>query len=350
MNRVTLFLVLCSIAFSLYPVQVGSLPNILRPDNISVIDKELYIIQGSEVFTFSLPNLKLLRKFGKKGEGPGEVPVNPFYLNKVTAYPNYVMIEGINKIVFFTRLGVFKNEIIKTSTAYIRSIPFGDNFVVNKIKIDANSKTLYNSIFLFDSKFKEIKELFSQEHFQQPGGKGFRLNPILDLPTMDVYNNKLYVEDSSRGFIIEIFNLSGNKINIIRKPYEKMSISAEFRKRTLGFIQNDSIIKAQGGWDAIKDKLSVDFPSEFPPIQEMNISGNRIYIQTYKEKSNNIEYIIMDLSGNILKRVYLPRFDDVTVTGKLLGARLHVIYNGKLYNVSEDEENECWVLNILEIK
>ena len=167
---------------------------------------------------------------------------------------------------------------------------------------------------------------------------------------MDVFNNKLYVEDSSRGFIIEIFDLSGDKLSYIQKPYEKMSISSDFKKRTMDFIQNDSVIKAQGGWDAVKDKVSVNFPSDFPPIQEMSVTGNRIYIQTYKEKNNNIEYIIMDLNGKILKRVYLPRFEDVTVTGKLLGARLHVIYNGKLYNVSEDEENECWVLNIQEIK
>jgi hypothetical protein len=76
----------------------------------------------------------------------------------------------------------------------------------------------------------------------------------------------------------------------------------------------------------------------------------RNYVQTYKAKENKEEYVIMDLKGNIIKRVYIQKFDNVTLTGKMLGTKLHTIYNDKLYYLVENEDEEEWELHVEEIK
>jgi hypothetical protein len=67
-------------------------------------------------------------------------------------------------------------------------------------------------------------------------------------------------------------------------------------------------------------------------------------------KENKSEYVVMDLKGNIIKRVYLPRVENVPYMSKIIGSKLHTIYNDKLYYLQENEEEEKWELHVEEIK
>ncbi len=64
-----------------FPELKGPLPEVMKPDNITVYENERYVVEGPEIY--SLKALKLIRKFGKKGEGPGELISIPGFYDKV---------------------------------------------------------------------------------------------------------------------------------------------------------------------------------------------------------------------------------------------------------------------------
>jgi hypothetical protein len=62
----------------LWPVRIGVLPEVLKPHMICVSGEEAFVLQGGTVLVYSLNNPRLLRQFGKSGEGPGELREVPF--------------------------------------------------------------------------------------------------------------------------------------------------------------------------------------------------------------------------------------------------------------------------------
>jgi hypothetical protein len=58
----------------------------------------------------------------------------------------------------------------------------------------------------------------------------------------------------------------------------------------------------------------------------------------------------MDLRGKILKRVFLPKFKNISVVGSILGTKLHAIQNDMLYYLSENEDTEEWEFHGVQIK
>lgn len=58
---------------AVFPVNRGIVPGVLKPEMIRVLDDELFVVEGAAVWIYSLKDLKLKRKIGRQGEGPGEL-------------------------------------------------------------------------------------------------------------------------------------------------------------------------------------------------------------------------------------------------------------------------------------
>ena len=330
----------------LHPEKIGILPEIMMPNSITLSGDELYVVEGATIFVYSIESLELLRTFGKKGEGPGELRVTPAYLNKVRVYSDHVMVEGVNKLVFFSREGKLIREIKKKS-GILQTIPVGKNYAVNKLRIDNN--TVYNGVSLFNPQLEEIKELYSIPHIQQGQLPSAKIDMLLDYPSFRVYKNKIFVEKSTEGFLIDVFDVNGKKLYQISKNYQKTKISERFKDEISERFKEDPLIKSIG-WDTIKKGVKLTLPETFPAIQSMEISCDKIYIQTYKtSKNKDEEYIIMDLSGNTIRKTYLPKFKNVTLIGSILGTKLYVLQDDKLIYLAENEKTEQWELFIEEI-
>jgi hypothetical protein len=335
-----------------FPGIVSSLPEVLKPDNITVYENELYVVEGAEISVYSLENLKLIRKFGKKGEGPGELQVYPnFFYNKVSVFPDYIFAVGALKVIFFSKDGeVIKEK--KKPLLLMQVVPVGDNFVVKRVRPD--NKLLYNCISIYNSQMQEIKELHCQKFVQQGQPPAAKVDMIMDLLDFKVYDDKIFIEKSTNGFLLEVFDLKGNKLYQIEKDYEKIKVTDIHKKETIERFKQDPRIKAAsnqlGGWAETKKLFTMKFADYFPAIQSLEISNQKLYVQTSKVKENKSEYMIMDLKGKVIKKVYLPWFENTPMMSKILGAKLHTIYNDKLYYLMENEEEEEWELYVEEIK
>jgi hypothetical protein len=338
MKLIALIAVLLTLTSVLFSDLVGSLPEVMKPGNITVYEDELFVVEGAEISIYSLKDLKLKTKFGKKGEGPGELMVTPGFFNKVSVFPGYIFVLGFNKVIFFSREGKYIKEIKKSMYIFLAA-PMGE---------------LYNAIAICNSKFEEIKELYRQKDFQQGAPPNAQLDIVPDLIYYDVCDDKIFIDRSPDGFIVDVFDSQGKKLYQVEKEYEKIKVTNHHEKDIIHQFKQDpnirSGIQRRGGWEALKKILNINFPDFFPAVQELKISGKKIYIRTFKLKDNKSEYVVMDLKGNIIKRVYLPRVDNVPFMSKIIGAKLHTIYNDKLYYLQENEDEEKWELYMEEIK
>ena len=348
-KNLSIFVLLLLFSSLVFPSRVGSLPEVLRPDNITIYDNELYVVEGAEISIYSLKDLSLKREFGKKGEGPGELKIVPGFLNKVAVFPDYIMVVGVDKIVFFSKEGTFIKEK-KKSFLLVQVIPVGKNFVVKRNRYSEDRKDLYVCISIYSPEMEEIKELYRQKHVQQ----GTKLDMVMDFINLNVSEDKIFVDESAGGFVIEVFDSQGKKLYRIDKDYEKIDVTGEHKNAIIERFKEDPLIKRQiklaGGWDELKKRFMMKFMDTYPPIQSMEISGKKIYVQTFNVKEGKSEYIVMDLKGKIIKKVYLPRFENTPLLSKLLGARLQTIYNDKLYYLMENEDEEEWELHVQEIR
>ncbi len=109
-NLSVLFILLFFLAISLSFSGKDSieLSEITSPDGLFINNKYVYISQGTDIFQYSKNDFKLKKKFGRKGEGPGEFKGRVDYINIL---PENLLISSRDKISYFTKNGGFIKEI-----------------------------------------------------------------------------------------------------------------------------------------------------------------------------------------------------------------------------------------------
>jgi len=261
---------------------------------------ELFIVQGPEIFNFSLKDLKLLRTFGRKGEGPGELKVSGIWYNSVAVRPDFLFVDSMDKFIYFSRDGELIKEIRKPPEAQ-QAIPVGKNFLgINQVHVE--DKIQYQVLYLFDPSFKKIKELFRQKASAQSIARTTELIP--DVMDFQVWDDKIFIERSREGFIIDVFDGSGKKLYRIHKDIEKIPVTGKHREAAENKFKQDPFIR-QIGFENFKRNFGVGgfiCPDFFPPIQNLDVSHGRIYARTFKMEKGKEECIVMDLKGGILGR------------------------------------------------
>ena len=141
-------------------IKVGTLPEVLKPEMIQVCENDLFVVERATIYNFSLIDLKLKKKIGKKGEGPGELKVDGFWYNTVTVRPDHLFIDAPDKIIYFSREGEFLKEKKKPANVF-QVIPVAENFV-GIIQIQVEDKIQYQSVNLYDSNFNFKKNYINK--------------------------------------------------------------------------------------------------------------------------------------------------------------------------------------------
>ncbi len=72
MKKIIIILLLILAVSFAFAGKVKTLPELSNPDGIYTSENRLAITEGTTVYLYSLPDLKHIKTFGKKGEGPQE--------------------------------------------------------------------------------------------------------------------------------------------------------------------------------------------------------------------------------------------------------------------------------------
>jgi hypothetical protein len=133
------------------------------------------------------------------------------------------------------------------------------------------------------------------------------------------YEKMIFISDNQKGFYIEVFNSKGEHLYTINK--------------------NEEI-----------DRIPIEGNEQYfhPLLHHFQISDNKIYAITNKKIDNKNEIIILDLKGNILKRVFLPMLSKIPGR-RPLRFDLFDADQGKLYELIKNDEIGKWVLYITEL-
>lgn len=311
------------------------LPDLIHPDSITVQNNKVYITDGESVYIFKRHNLQLQKKFGKRGEGPGEFRFAPGSTAKLGLYltSDRIMINSMNRVTFFTLAGDYLNE--KNIPSGNRFIPVGDNYVGYASTRD--DQILYLRINLYDGEFKKIRSILRQEYYVQTN-KPFNLVKLglggRGRIVYEVCENKIYVAGDQD--TIHVFNPSGEKEHDIRPAFEKIKI-------TPGHIQTiredlDTLYTSQFMRKLIREK---GFFPEYFPARPFRIADRMIHMPTHRKRNGQTEFILMNLEGEVKKNAFVD-FKEKT----LLMPYPYTIHEGTLYQLVEEEESEAWQLLI----
>lgn len=245
-----------------------------------------------------------------------------------------MIVSSQGKVSFYSKDGEYKKE---TNTAYrfsSRYTPLGKGFVGTGFAFE--EKILYQTIDLYDPALAKIMEIFRTESdFQR--GKGIKFfSSAYDFQTCD---NKVFIA-GFEDFTIAVVDHEGNKLKPIKKEYERLKFSDGHKRQVYEFLKSNPETKSR--FETIKKQLV--FSSYLPAIRYIYADNRMIYIQTYRIDDGKTEFYVLELSGEIVKQVFLPIINENIVETYPLS-----IIEGKVYQLVENDVEE-WESHVIPVK
>ncbi|MBP8600264.1 MAG: hypothetical protein KBI45_00665 [Candidatus Saccharicenans sp.] len=196
----------------------------------------------------------------------------------------------MNKLIFIPLFFLLSWEYVQADYGLIN--------LVNPRKIAVEKDRLYISddymeINLYDDKFNKLKALY-----QEPGPDPNRLNLLQNNIDFDVTGSFIFITESKKGFVIEVFDNNGKNLYLIKKNYPKIKFQDWYKARIFESISKNPLS------DQIKKKIV--FPEYFPALYSFFIDNELMYVKTYEKEKDEFRFIVLDTKGNELKRIMLP--------------------------------------------
>lgn len=307
--------------------KVAVINEVLKPTSIAVDDTQLYIVERTSIFIYSLKDYTFIKKFGKDGQGPREFAFHRNVPLSIDVSSGDIIIYSFGKVSFFSKDGNFKREV--------KTKGLGWNFCPLKERYVGYSQTrendiLYSSINFFDSDFNRGKEIARLKY----GDKSKNIEHLNGAFEFHINKNRIFVA-ASKEFVIDVLDQTGKKLYSIIREYKRVKFDPVFERKIHDMWKKGN----PDNYEFFKNKLK--FPDYFPAIRFFSMDDNKIYVVTWKREKNKIEFFILDLKGNLLKQKYMAAAFREEKTGFFPMD----ISGGKLYQLVEGEE-ETWELHV----
>ena len=323
--------------FSAGPVE---LPDITRPSTFLVNYDNIYILEGATVYVYSLKDYKLIKKFGKAGEGPKEFKYdgNDGRPLSMSFFKDQLIVNSTNRMSYFDPEGKYISE--KKVTVDRLLFPINGKFLGIGPTIGEKNKQ-YIGFTVYSDNFKSSDVIFLSD-FEMNNPSAFVL-PITSFTYNPVSGNKIYINSSSEEFRIKVFNNNGKEEYQIKKDYPRIKIPSSFRNETLEFFRTHPIFK--NNYEMLKKILQIR--EYYPPIRDLQIVDGHIYVITYKRKGDLWECIKFDLKGNEKGRTFviLDEYEHFSFY-----PILYSVYKDKIYSIVEDPDDEVWKIHVTDFK
>lgn len=319
MKKLFIIVLLAAISFNLFAGEPVILSGVFNPGRLTTHDRHIYIVEGYTVKIYSASDLKFVKEFGGKGEGPGEFR---FPLRNIDFDDNNIYIANLMSVHVFSHLGEFIKSK-KTQKMKLHVIPLKDNFVVCEMSLSAGPRN--DEFNLYDSEFKQIKEIY-----KVPAP----FNEFYMLDTTCWYGrskDKILIADARKDLIM-IFNESGDETYRFNLKNEKIPIPEEFKRKKIEKLKSEF----KDRWKIYRKRTKFIWPEYFQVIDRIVTSHGRLFIKTYKNQNGKSEFMALDLKGKILKKVFLS------------DAILFSINNNKYYYLKENAQDQ-WELHVEDI-
>jgi hypothetical protein len=244
----------------------------------------IYISDQYYVFCYETANLKLSKKLGGKGEGPGNFWMPPsikVYKNKMMAYIPY-------RLVLYSKAG--EKVIEKKLPEFSYDVGYvNGNYVLSSLKFEQGGGKYHTLNFtLFDSNLKKITSIHSVKKSSSRAIKKVKRFLIKPLDKFICYGGNIFVAKGHKDlYWIDIHDHEGNLLKTIRREYKKIRIPESDKKRRLEEHKNIPVVKKR--WKSLIKLFDYTFPEFYPPLQDFRVVDKKIYLKTFQRKNQKVE-------------------------------------------------------------
>jgi len=335
------------------PEKVIPLPDITSVYAIKVADDRIYIVdwRQKEIFVFALDDLRMVRRFGRAGQGPGEFDSPPLPV----LLPEGLAVKSFSKILFFSRDGELRREVKIVPTDLMFSgfpvFPVDGRFIGFPFVRDERGRMTSCVGRIYEEDWKPAGDfawLFpspTPSPPPPPGAKNtgpkedYRL--IRDYCAGTVEGGRIYVADSRKGLSITVFDARGTKIREIRPETAPVRIDRKFREELIASWREEM--------KNYLDHFNPVVPDVLPDFFAFRVDGAEIHAVTPRRRDGLYEIVTMNLEGAVLRRTFAfplePSWDYLPAVNNRFDIR-----DGILYATSYNEERERTELRIRPIK
>lgn len=319
--------------------QVVPLPEVLKPAMMVVENGKLYILEKTTVYIYSLTDFKLLKRFGREGEGPGEFMARPFGPPMTMSFSGgKLVVNSNNRLSYFTGDGEFLSE---------RKAP--PNLVFYQIKdmfVAVGPRRAEDGTFNINLRLVNNDYTENQVLYKTIVGVQFTEDILLPLEAFTynpVYKENIFVAADSADFVIDSFDHTGKKLSRIRKNHKKIKVTEKFKQDTYRWFQTDPGFKRF--YENIKQNIR--FKEYYPAIRDIKVSDDTIHVITFKQRGGLWECVLLDLNGKEKKRLFIPLSRYIPFS---FYALLYSAEKGNIYSLVENEDEETWELHLSDVR
>ncbi len=329
------------LTIQMYSAELAELGDISRPSIFIVNNNKVYIMEDASVFIYDLKNFKLLKKFGKAGEGPKEFKydANDGRPMSMSFYKGQLIVNSTNKMSFFDLDGNYLSE--KKIPVDRILFPVQDKYLGIGPTMDKEEKKQFLGFTLYSNDFKSTDVVFLSDFEMSNTVKIFL--PMTTYTYNPVYKNKIYINSSSDAFRIVVKDVSGKVLSVIEKDYPKIKVPGNFREEALEYFRTSPRFKR--AFEFVKKVLKIR--EYYPQIRDIQIVDDHIYVLTFKRQGELWELIKFDLKGTEKGRKFIPLTEYELISFYPV---FYSIYKDKVYSLLEDEDEETWKVHVTEFK
>ena len=315
------------------------LKELAKPCNI-LIDKQLLLISDNtnRLHLYSFKDFKYLAQMCHSGEGPGEAKNVGFVL----LTKNFIFRYILGKNIFYSRDGKFQREFKTRSQMTSFNYPIGNKFVCQRSIRRNGDEKFQNDISIYSYSqekglvYEKILYLYDDNPIAWKGSRrAYRL--FYDNHDLVIFEDKIFIGDSTRGLFVQVYDQNGNKINQAKLNIEKTKFSDSYENELT------ETWKSNGQWNLFNNQFYFEHPEYFPGFYRYFVGENKIYFLTYNRKEDQREVVVTDWQGKLIKKAYIPWV-------YFPYERNFTIFEDKFYYLVDNQETEEWELHVADIK
>jgi len=229
MRTLFLFCVLIFSALFIHGKRVAILPDLDKPSSLKVDNSQIYIVDGARILIYSRKDFHLIKKLGRGGEGPGEF--KSYHGGRQRLYidvqSDEIWVSSNEKLSVF-----YKNFVLKEDHKIPAQIGYNNkvrNHMVSSNYYWEKNPSTTEQIILFKRKNKDYA--YTKMIYKTGPGNGRlkglnpgKKNDYQMIPhnfDVQVWEDKIFIGDTSKGFFFAVFDQQGNPLYEIRKKSRK---------------------------------------------------------------------------------------------------------------------------------
>jgi hypothetical protein len=321
------------------------LPEVNQPDTVVVDAEKVYVVDKYRIYIYSLQDFKLVKKLGRRGEGPGEFRIHPGGIIYVDVRSEKIVVSSNHRVTFFDKSGKYMREINNITARALH--PFGKGFVGNENRFD-RAGTRFYTVNLYNPDIKATRQLYRMKSFVQPeSGQGWKLFQA-SFPVTVFCDDHLFVNGMTPEFVIHKFDASGQQVNILKMDLKRLAFTDKHQQTVLNRYKANPSTRPDFPWW----KKNIYFPKYFPAIRNLSSDGQRLYVRTYRAKGEESQFIILNPTGEKLKTVFLRigrSSRKYPLPFSELASAPYTFHEGHMYQILENEDTETFELHIQKV-